>query len=411
MRVLMLVDFFPPAVGGLEQYVYNLSVALARRGHRVSVATLAQPGSPDVEEVDGVRVYRLPGLFQRLPGVFRDPTRTYTPPFPDPYLVAALRHVILTTRPELVNAHSWLVHSFLPLKAWSRARLVLTLHEYGLVDPTRVRPRAPGQAGEATILRDALGHYGVAKGIVTFVGHRLSRRPLMRAVDRFIAVSAAVARGNGLTIGERPYDVIPVPIADDLGSATSGSELSRAALPREPFMLFVGAIGAHKGVDVLLDAYRGIAGAPPLAIIGAPWPTAPRSYPPGVVVRHNWPHHDVLAAWRRCLFGIIPSIWPEPFGTVSIEAQALGRAVIVARAGGLPDTLLDGETGILVPPGDPIALRRAIVRLLDDPALARRMGEAGRAWTERFRARNVVPRIEAVYQAALGSSPSATVDT
>lgn len=106
MRVLMLIDSYPPMIGGAQQYVRNLSVALSARGHDVAVATLGAPGLPPYEEDRGVRIYRLRGTLQRAPDVFRD--RTHAPPIPDPELVAAIRDVIRLERPEVVHAHNWL---------------------------------------------------------------------------------------------------------------------------------------------------------------------------------------------------------------------------------------------------------------------------------------------------------------
>ena len=73
----------------------------------------------------------------------------------------------------------------------------------------------------------------------------------------------------------------------------------------------------------------------------------------------------------------------EPFGLVALEACALERPVVAARVGGLAEQILEGETGLLVPPGDVDALRAALERLLGDAELRRRMGDAAR---ERVRA-------------------------
>lgn len=68
----------------------------------------------------------------------------------------------------------------------------------------------------------------------------------------------------------------------------------------------------------------------------------------------------------------------EPFGIVNLEAMAAGKAVLATRVGGVPEVVVDGETGILVPPGDPEALAEGIRRLAGDPALRERLGAAGR---------------------------------
>src|SRR5439155_21837511 len=81
----------------------------------------------------GVRVYRIHSSMQLMPWLFSNSRRAYAPPFPDPEVTLALRHIIVHEQPEIVHAHNWLVHSFLPLKTWSGTRLIVTLHSYNLV--------------------------------------------------------------------------------------------------------------------------------------------------------------------------------------------------------------------------------------------------------------------------------------
>ena len=68
----------------------------------------------------------------------------------------------------------------------------------------------------------------------------------------------------------------------------------------------------------------------------------------------------------------------EPFGLPVVEAMAAGRPVVASRAGGIPELVADGRTGLLVEPGDPLALADALLTLLADPERARAMGAAGR---------------------------------
>lgn len=90
----------------------------------------------------------------------------------------------------------------------------------------------------------------------------------------------------------------------------------------------------------------------------------------GAALRERYREADIVVA---------PSIWEEPFGLVAVEAMASGRPVCAARVGGLQETVVDGETGLLFERNSATGLAACLNRLLDDAALRRRMGEAGRA--------------------------------
>ena len=81
---------------------------------------------------------------------------------------------------------------------------------------------------------------------------------------------------------------------------------------------------------------------------------------------------------------IVPSVWKEVFGLVAIEAMGLGKPVIASETGGLPEVIVDRQTGFLVKPGNVKQLREAIMRLAEDPVLATKMGRAGRMRVERY---------------------------
>jgi glycosyltransferase involved in cell wall biosynthesis len=110
-----------------------------------------------------------------------------------------------------------------------------------------------------------------------------------------------------------------------------------------------------------------------------------------------------MAAWERSLFGVAPSILPEPLGNVVHEAMSKGKAVIGSIAGGMSDMIVEGETGLLTPPGDVDMLAAAMRRLIDDGPLRERMGRAGRARARQFTSEAVMPRFEALFDAALVS--------
>jgi glycosyltransferase involved in cell wall biosynthesis len=409
VRILLLSQFYPPIVGGEERHVRNLGAALAARGHQVSVATLWYPGAKSSELDGDVRVYRIRGTLQRLSGLFAEGERRHAPPFPDPELVANLALLVKKEQPEVVHAHNWLLASFLPVKLWSNTRLVVTLHDYSLVCAKKNFMRR-GVVCQGPSLRACLpcaaGHYGVLKGAVTAMGNFASRAIAHRAVNRFIAVSHAVARHNGLAAAGVSYEVIPNFVPDDVASLTSTIDPVLSQLPKEPFILFVGDLMHLKGVDVLLKAYANVDEAPALVLIGRRCEDTPTELPPNVHVFSTWPHTAIMHAWRRCLFGILPSVGPEACATVIMEAMASGKAIVASDIGGMPDLVDDGETGILVPPNDATALSAAIHRMLANPDLIAGMGCSAIARVNRLKAGAVVTEIERVYSDVSREKPA-----
>jgi glycogen(starch) synthase len=104
--------------------------------------------------------------------------------------------------------------------------------------------------------------------------------------------------------------------------------------------------------------------------------------------------HDIL---------LFPSMWDEPFAAVPVEAMACGTPVIATTAGGTPEAIEDGRTGLLVPPNDPSALATAMERLIRDPQLRRALGEeAARVAREKYDFRRYVDRLEEQYQEITG---------
>jgi len=249
-----------------------------------------------------------------------------------------------------------------------------------------------------------VSQYGVAKGVPIVLGRFGTARAERRAVDMFLPVSRAVAVGNGLIDSGVRYDVVPNFVPDDVDVVVGDGSEFESQLPLEPYLLFVGAFGRYKGEHVLLKAYAGLESPPPLVLIGYTPSDVPMHFPSNVVVLKNWPRDAVMRAWHGSMLGLAPSVWREPCATVVMEAMATGRPVIASDIGGMADMVADGESGLLVPPGDVAALRAAIERLLADPSLRERMGQAGRVRVAHFKAGTVVPRIEQVYRDLIGRS-------
>lgn len=183
-------------------------------------------------------------------------------------------------------------------------------------------------------------------------------RPVVARARLVVCPSAALAEDMRL-LGARAIRVV--------GSGVQTPErVSRPAEP--PHVLFVGRLSAEKGVDELLEATVGL----PRVVVGDGPLRTRVADAVGFV-----PPAELGAYYARAALVVCPSR-REGYGVVAREAMAYGRPVVASAVGGLFDAVEHERTGILVPPGDPAALRAAVVRLLGDRQLRERMGAAGR---------------------------------
>jgi glycosyltransferase involved in cell wall biosynthesis len=406
MRVLQVVDSYPPPVaGGRELHVQMLAHELVARGHEVEVLTLAGPGRAGEDRDGGIPVHRVAGWSRALGRFYADPRHPVHPTVPDPGLVRAAAALVRRLRPDIVHAHSWAVHSLLPLLPSAETGLVMTLHDYGMVCPktTFVHGSSVCSGPEfVKCVRCASGQYGPARALAVTSGLN-SMRPLHRRVDRYIAVSRAVAQACAALggSGRPPIEVIPPFLAD--GSLARGGRRRPAFVPATGrYVMFAGAMSPHKGLDVLLSAWAAMERRVPLVLAGIRRHDTPVRFPDGVIVAENVPHEEVLAAFAHCSIAVVPSLWPDPMPLVALEALAAGRPVVASAVGGLAELFAGGSAGVLVPPGDSSALSEAMRRLLAAPTARARLAEAASEQAAAFSASRVVPRLERVYDAVTG---------
>jgi glycosyltransferase involved in cell wall biosynthesis len=402
LTYLHLTDLYEPSVGGMERHVQGLTEERARRGHRVSIATLTTNGEAGLTVTGaGVRVHRLTGGLNRLGVGWQDSDKPHHPPAPDPWISRQIRRIVDLERPDVVHAHNWMAYSYLAIKRPSDPPLLWFQHDYALSCPKKTALFEPGATicqgpGLGKCLACSSHRYGRIKGTAITLGLRVSNTTLHRRIDRIVANSQFTAEVAARAFTpEAPIEVVPSFIGDDVEQLAELAPRPGYLPPDGTYVLFVGALGAHKGIYDLLEAYQALRGdRPPLVVLGAPQGDTPSEWPEGVVLRQRVPNTEVLAAWKRCAFGVVPSRWAEPMGQVAVEAGALGRAVVATDAGGLRDVVIDGKTGLLVPPGDPASLTEAMRRLIDDPALADRLGIAARRQSLKFRVGVVADRLD-----------------
>lgn len=209
-------------------------------------------------------------------------------------------------------------------------------------------------------------------------------RGVLRGARLVIAPSRDLA-DRARSLGAREVRVVP-------SGVELPSEVGAEANP--PEILYAGRLSPEKGVLELVEAAGDlnlvVAGDGPL-----------RGQVPGA--QGFVPHDDLQDLYARAAVVVCPSR-REGFGVACLEAMAHARPVVATAVGGLLDLVVDGETGIVVPPRDPVALRSALQRLLADPELRRSLGAAGRERArERFSWDAVTDATLAAYAEAAGT--------
>lgn len=357
MRLLVITQDFPPAVGGIETYTAELVQRWAQRDSRVEVVA---PALPDAESVDA-----------QLPlSVTRVPTR------PDllPVLgLPSLLRRIRTLRPDVTFHAQW----------QTVGAAVLARRLMGV--PQRIVCAAHGRE---LLFNPADGVPGLQSA------YDALRRLLLRGPDLFTPVSHYTANLlQKCGVPSSRCSVVPNGTDPDRFRPLDAEPLRDAlGLVDDTVLLTVGRLVPRKGIDTTLRALPAVLDAVPdltYLIVG----TGPdrdrlerladelgiRAHVrfAGYVDADNLPRYYNLAdAFVMPSREAPPDV--EGFGLVFLEAGACGVPTIGARTGGIPDAIRDGETGLLVPPSSPDALAEALTHLLTSPDLAQRLGEAAR---------------------------------
>jgi glycosyltransferase involved in cell wall biosynthesis len=379
MHILQIYKDYYPVLGGIENHVRDLSEALAARGHHVTVLvtnleqrTLIERPQPNLTVIKAARAAHLastPLSFEQLRWARR--LRADVAHLHFPYPPGDLAYLALPERPPLViTYHSDIVRQQTLLRVYG------PLLEWTLRHATRIIATSPNYVVSSTWLRRHAAKCAVV--------------PLGIDIDRF---SPADDRPFAAAQGRRP--------TNDDRRTTVVSDL--------PLLLFVGRLRYYKGLHVLLEAMPTISAR---LLIGGSGPERPRlmalAAALGIADRVDFlgdiPDEDLPALYQAADVFVMPAhLRAEALGIAQIEALASGIPCVSTELGtGTSFANRNGETGLVVPPGEAPALAHAINTLLADPDLRRRMGDAGRRRVAAlFSRERMVAANEAVYREAI----------
>jgi len=399
MRILHIVTAFPREPNDpIAPWLVELMQRLRARGHQIEVLTSSYRGLAG-QEYDGIRVHRFryfPARWERLTHEETAPDRMRRSPLyaamPLFFLASGMRHAWTLARRERYD----LVHVHWPmpmaLLGWAA---------------TRARP---------------------IPMVTTFYGIELrwvqSRLPFLKWLVRWAARASAQAVAiSSYTAGElRKLIDVPIEVIPYTAELPALSAAPRSREGAERSILFVGRLIERKGVRHLVRALGVVrqSTAARLIVIGD-GPERSRleqlarevGVASHVEFRGRVSDEELRRAYAAADVFVLPSVLDarqdtEGLGVVLLEAMNYAVPVIASEIGGITDIVQHERTGLLVPPGNEVALGSALSRVLSDAALARRLGEAGREHVrDAFSWSHIVDRWEAVYVRAAGPSTAA----
>ncbi|MGA9351109.1 MAG: glycosyltransferase family 4 protein [Anaerolineae bacterium] len=260
------------------------------------------------------------------------------------------------------------------------------------------------------------------------LGEQMGKSPLWKRADAVICCSQYV-REKFLAACDYSADRTFVVYNGAVAAPVDRSEvtLSRQMLgvsSDEIVVLFVGALVAKKGPHILLAAIRDLMATQPdyrarirTLIVGGSrlWrmrgnESEADNYErelqsvgqeTGTAFLGLLPLHEVRRLQQACDIVVVPSIFQEPHPLVVCEAMAAGKPVVASRVGGIPETVIDGQTGILFPEGDHWALALALRHLIENPDLRCQMGNAARERAKLFSWDAAADRLDQIYHSLL----------
>ena len=361
LRVCLVVPYDIADEGGVKRHAFHLAESLRKMRDLVTIIAPLSRG----EVPEGVRGF---GGVVNVPANGADNRMSL---FPSPW---AVRRFFLESDFDLVHIHEPLVPLLSYHALWfsPRAAHVATFHMY-----------AEGESRASGVVRR------LASGLTY---HRF---------ERAIAVSKPAAE-YAAQVWRRPIEVIPNGVPTSVFVPPANDQAGTS--PEGPLrVLFVGNWrDPRKGLRHLMEAHRILLASGTdvrVDVVGAGDGEAPAG--PGVAFHGPVSSEVALAGWyRECDVFVAPSTGQEAFGIVLIEAMASGKPVVCSDIAGYRQ-VAEPEGAILVPPGDPQELARALSVLARDPERRRRMGELNRKCAEAFDWDRIVGRVRAQYVAAL----------
>ncbi len=372
MKILFISEYYPPKVmGGGEINLASLAKGLMSAGMEVLVLTSFFPGLARTEEQEGVKIYRRLKTGTTPSSWFSNVQRRLL--FPRS-VVREVQRLSIETSFDLIHFTGTSIITAPQLKKLNKP-LFATIESYPALCPKGDRlyhgrkeckiactlPRfLPCQAKSKEIGKMKNTWY-VRYNLPLLLYIYWYYKRLHNALRHCRLISISTYVQELLALHEiQSSAVIPNIIEVERFSSPKTSQL-----PAKPRILYLGSLIESKGPQILLEAMRGIEGRCDLygdGVLKKELLDFIRKHELDAEIHAAVPPEEVPALYAQADLVVFPSLWPEPFGRIPIEAMAAGKPIIASQSGAIPE--LVGNYGILVPPGDHQALHKALQRAL-----------------------------------------------
>ncbi len=392
MRVLMLAWEYPPRiVGGISRVVYYLAQELGEAGHEVTVLTMTDDNLLSSEADGPVKIHRVPAWFVR-PITFIDSVMQMNLEM----VREGVRLVQLGERFDVIHLHDWLV-------AFAGKTLMELYPEMACV--TTIHATEYGRNG---------GIHNDVQGYISSVEQKLSE------ISRRIIVNSGYMKSEVMRLfqlKEEKLNVLSNGIdLDAFNQVPIDMDLRRShAADDEQIVFFVGRLTYEKGVHLLMDAIPKVLSRVPkckFVIAGKGQEMdklKERAWNMGVAHRVDFPgfisEDELLRMYKISSMAVFPSLY-EPFGIVALEAMVAQIPVVVSDAGGLNEIVENRLNGMKFNTGNADMLADAIVELLQNESLRRRVvANAYRKVADVYQWEHIARQTAAVYKQTIAEMP------
>ncbi|NQE54767.1 D-inositol-3-phosphate glycosyltransferase [ANME-1 cluster archaeon GoMg3.2] len=391
MKICIISSLYPPfIIGGAEISVKRAAEELVKRGHEVFVISTSQNRKSSIGNINGVKVYRINPLnlyamynYQNQPELLKPIWHVIDLWNPHSYII--IKNILKKGIPDVVHINNF---KGLSLSVFSAAKhlnlpLIFTAHDYSLICPRTNLLHGSGKICN-TPSRFCMLYNKIQKYLVN------DKPDLVTAPSQFVIDKL---KSSGLFDGVK---TIKLPLGIELNVEKAKKKYDLIDI------LYVGALSRHKGVHILIDAFKGLEYKNiKLHIVGKGKDEDAFKRIAGLDRRISFhgfvPDEELMKLYQKANITVVPSVWYDNSPMVIYESFKNGTPVIGSRIGGIPELVEDKYNGFLFEAGDVCELKEMLENPIKNPDELKRLEEGAFASVKKYDVNKHIRKLEAIY--------------